>query len=145
MERAQNEGKQVHLATLMDLYQLEYLGIEPKFQKRRCEGGCRIVRCVHRARTFSVSHDAVSAYTQVKMKDALKFTENCRNRNARLFGSVYLDPVGPKIGTKFKNLCFFLERNLYGEPLAGFRDRVGCRHSVFRQTVSTQEALPFRP
>ena len=42
---------------------------------------------------------------------------NFRNWNARLFGFVYLDPVGQKFVTKLRNPCNLLERNLCGQPL----------------------------
>ena len=47
----------------------------------------------------------------------LRNDSNFRNWNARLFGFVYLNPVGQKFGTKFRNLCNVLERNVCGQPL----------------------------
>ena len=52
-----------------------------------------------------------------KWRTLVKKKTNFRNWNAGLFGFVYLDPVGQNCGTKFRNLCNLLERNLCGQPL----------------------------
>ena len=86
------------------------------------KGRSRLLCSVHRAWNFSVANDAanfldvisrlpgcsgqasdtVSAYTRVKMEDAPNFIEQYFwNRNAHLFGLVYVDPAGQTGGAKF--------------------------------------------
>ena len=62
--------------------------------------------------------DAVSAYTQVKMKDAHKLLK-IPSQNVQTFGFVYHDTNGQNHGPVWKTQFVPLERNLYGHPLAG--------------------------
>ena len=68
------------------------------------------------------SADAVSAYTQVKMKDAHKLLK-FQNRSVQTFGFVYHDTnprhKWPKSWSSMEDPVVPLERNLYGHPLAG--------------------------
>ena len=52
--------------------------------------------------------DAVSAYTQVKMEDALKMIEKIQNRSVQIFGFVYHDTNGQNHGPVWKTQSFLL-------------------------------------
>ena len=52
--------------------------------------------------------DAVSAYTQVKMEDAQKFSEKFQNRSVQTFGFVYHDTNGQNHGPVWKTQSFLL-------------------------------------
>ena len=63
--------------------------------------------------------DAVSAYTQVKMEDALTLLRNSKVR-VQISGYVYHDTNGENHGHQTLKIQLFLfERNLHGHPLAG--------------------------
>ena len=52
--------------------------------------------------------DAISAYTQVKMEDALKLLKKIPNQNVRTYGYVFQNINGRSHGNTLKILLFFL-------------------------------------
>ena len=147
IDEARTSGAKVHFASFMDICHLKNAEMEAKHQKYKGRVVLRgdIVKddsgsyAVFTEQGSSASQmtaakimdiisrlpgcdgqaaDAVSAYTQVKMEDALKFLKNpkseCpdiwirlpRHKWPKSWSSIE-DPVAP------------LERNLYGHPLAG--------------------------
>ena len=64
--------------------------------------------------------DAVSAKTQVQNGRCINvIKKNSKSQNVQFFGYVYQGTNGPNHGPVWKTQSFFLERNLYGHPLAG--------------------------
>ena len=124
---ARNKGRKVHFASLMDLCNLKNSELEPPYQKYKgrvvlrgdivkndsgsyavfSEQGssasqmtaakvmdviARVPRCAGQAA------DAVSAYTQFKMKDAPTLLKIPKSQNVQIFGFVYQNTNGRNHG-----------------------------------------------
>ena len=136
IQQAQQEGRTVHFATLMDLCHFKNSELEPKFQKHKGRVVLRgeVVKddtgsyAVLTEQVSSASQmtainvldvisrlpgcagrasDAVSTHAQGKMEDAPKLFKNFRNRNFPLNGFDHHVINGQNDGGKFKNQMFF--------------------------------------
>ena len=131
---ARNEGRKVHFASLMDLCHLKNSELEPQFQKYKGRVLLRgdIVKddsgsyAVFTEQGSSASHmtaarimdimspgcagqavDAVSAYTQVKMEDHQRYSNNS-SQNVQILGFVHQNTSGPNHGLVWQIQSFLL-------------------------------------
>ena len=146
IEQAQKEGRVVHLAALMDNVLHQKRGTTSKVPKtqrpcgiawRRCARWLRLVRCIHRAGAFSVSHDggiscrrhfqttrmrrtsksdAVSACTLVKMEGAPKLLKPLESELPIVWIRRSQSRWLKNFRTKIQDPGVPLERNVYGHP-----------------------------
>ena len=147
IEEARTKSIKVHFASLMDICHLKNAELEAKHQKYKGRvvlrgdivqddsGSCAVfteqgssASQMTAAKVMDIisrlpscngqAADAVSAYTQVKMKDAHKLLKipksECPDSWIRLPRHKW-----PKSWSSMEDPAFPLERNLYGHPLAG--------------------------
>ena len=134
IDEERNEGRKVHFESLMDLRHLKYSEFEPQFQKYKgrvvlregivkddsgsyavfTEQGssasqmtaAKIMNIISRLPGCSgQAADSVSAYTQVKMKDASTVLKN-QSQNVQTFGHVYQSTNGPNHDPVWKTQSF---------------------------------------
>ena len=146
IDEVRASGATVHFASLMDMCHLKNAELETKHQKYKgrvvlrgdivkdnsgsyavfTEQGSsasqmtavKIMDIISLPGCDGQAADAVSAYTQVKRK----MLTNCSKfhiRSVQTFGFVHPDTNGPQSWSSMEDPVVFLERNLFGHPLAG--------------------------
>ena len=147
IDEARTAGAKVHFASLMDICHLKNAELEVKHQKYKgrvvLRGGsvkddsgsyavfteqgssasqmtaAKIMDIISRLPGCDgQAADAVSAYTQVKMEDAHKLFKIPKSECADIWTRLPRHKW-PKLWSSVEETVIFLERKLYGHPLAG--------------------------
>ena len=134
---ARNEGRTVHMVSLMDLCHLKNSELEPQFQKYKgrvvlrgdiCEGRFRIVCCIYWAGIISITNDRCKSHGYYIKTTGMRRTSSRRSirihlgqngrcsqryskfqsQSAQIFGYVYQSTNGPNLGPVWKIQSFLL-------------------------------------